>query len=157
MESSKTSPACGGGGPRSGGGGGAAPIRVRREAVNRARRLRKDMSLPEVMLWKTLRGREEGKPVFRRQHPLGPYVLDFFCASARLCIEIDGGAHGFGDRPAADARRDAYLRSLGIDVVRYAAAEEIGDAYGVATGLIQLARDRVAPTPTKRSPPPRNG
>jgi very-short-patch-repair endonuclease len=115
------------------------------------------MSLPEVMLWKTLRGREEGKPVFRRQHPLGPYVLDFFCARARLCIEVDGGAHSFGDRPAADARRDAYLRSLGIDVVRCAAAEVIGDAYGVATGLIQLAHDRIAPSTTSWSPSPASG
>jgi very-short-patch-repair endonuclease len=61
------------------------------------------MSLPEVMLWKGLRGRQPGKPVFRRQHPLGPYVLDFFCPSARLCVEIDGGSHSFGDRPRADA------------------------------------------------------
>jgi len=67
------------------------------------------MSLPEVMLWKVLRGREDGKPVFRRQHPMGPYVLDFFCARALICIEIDGASHGFGDRPQADARRDSYL------------------------------------------------
>ncbi|HXA40020.1 MAG TPA: DUF559 domain-containing protein [Phenylobacterium sp.] len=86
-------------------------MRVASNAVKRARQLRRRMSLPEVMLWKALRGREHGKPVFRRQYPTGPYVLDFFCAKARLCVEIDGGSHGFGDRPRADARRDGYLRS----------------------------------------------
>jgi len=112
------------------------------------------MSLPEVMLWKVLRGREDGKPVFRRQHPMGPYVLDFFCARALICIEIDGASHGFGDRPQADARRDSYLRSLGILVVRCAAIEIIGDAQSVGMGLIQLARGRSAPSTASRSPSP---
>jgi very-short-patch-repair endonuclease len=81
------------------------------------------MSLPEVLLWRRLRGREEGKPVFRRQHPVGPYVLDFFCARARLCIEVDGGSHGFGERPKQDVRRDAFLRREGICTLRVAASE----------------------------------
>jgi very-short-patch-repair endonuclease len=112
------------------------------------------MSLPEVMLWKALRGREPGKPIFRRQHPLGPYVLDFFCASARLCVEIDGGAHGFGERPRADARRDAYLKSLGVRVIRCAASEVISDTHGIAMGLLRIACDRSAPSTASRSPSP---
>jgi very-short-patch-repair endonuclease len=127
-------------------------MRVTSNAVKRARQLRKRMSLPEVMLWKVLRGRETGRPIFRRQHPLGPYVLDFFCAGAQLCVEVDGAAHGFGDRPQADARRDGYLRSLGIVVVRCAAAEVIGDAQSVGLGLIELARGRSAPSTASRSP-----
>jgi very-short-patch-repair endonuclease len=115
------------------------------------------MSLPEVMLWKVLRGREPGKPVFRRQHPIGPYVLDFFCASAALCIEVDGGSHGFGDRPQADARRDAFLRSLGIRTVRCVASEVISDAHGVGMGLIQFACETSAPSTASRSPSPMNG
>ena len=59
-------------------------------AVTRARRLRKDMSLPEVLLWKHLKGAPEGIK-FRRQHPSGELVLDFYCADARLAVEIDGG------------------------------------------------------------------
>jgi very-short-patch-repair endonuclease len=129
-------------------------MRVTSNATHRARQLRKCMSLPEVMLWKVLRGRERGKPIFRRQHPLGPYVLDFFCAAARLCVEVDGGSHGFGDRPQADARRDGYLRSLGIQVVRCAASEVIGDAQSVGLGLIELARRRSAPSTTSWSPSP---
>ena len=129
-------------------------MRVTSNATKRARQLRKRMSLPEVMLWKALRGREEGKPVFRRQHPIGPYVLDFFCARARLCVEIDGGAHGSADRPARDARRDGYLWSLGIDVVRCTASEVIADAQGIANGFVQLARSRSAPSTTSWSPSP---
>jgi len=132
-------------------------MRVSSNAVKRARQLRKRMSLPEVMLWKGLRGREAGKPVFRRQHPIGPYVLDFFCARARLCVEIDGGGHGFGDRPQADLRRDAYLRSLGICVIRCSASEVIRDAHGAALGLLQLACDRSAPSTASRSPSPPSG
>ncbi|WP_395822133.1 endonuclease domain-containing protein [Devosia sp.] len=54
---------------------------------------------------------------FRRQHPIGPYVLDFYCASARLCIEIDGPSHG--DRSERDTRRTEWLGSQGIRVLRF--------------------------------------
>jgi len=124
--------------------------------VIRARRLRKRMSLPEVMLWKCLRGRGDGKPVFRRQHPFGPYVLDFFCPSAGLCIEIDGGGHGFGEQPQRDARRDAYLRHHGVRTIRLAASEVIGNAHSIAEGLIAnaCARPHRPLHPSGPPPPP---
>jgi very-short-patch-repair endonuclease len=75
------------------------------------------MSLPEVVLWQQLRGRPGGLK-FRRQHPAGPYVLDFYCEKARLCIEVDGAAHDLGDSPARDVRRDAWLADAGIRTVR---------------------------------------
>jgi len=120
----------------------------------RARRLRKHMSLPEVMLWRCLRGRGDGKPVFRRQHPLGPYVLDFFCPSARLCAEIDGGSHGFGDQPQKDARRDAYLRHLGIRTIRLNASEVISSPQSIAEGLIAEACARPHRPLHPSGPPP---
>jgi len=67
------------------------------------------MTLPEVILWTALRGGGPNHPAFRRQHPIGPYVLDFYCAKARLCVEVDGGSHSMGDQPRRDARRDAFL------------------------------------------------
>ena len=112
------------------------------------------MSLPEVFLWTALRRREPGRPVFRRQHPIGPYVLDFYCATAKLCVEVDGGAHGFGDRPQRDARRDAYLRSLGIHTIRCSAAGVLDDATMIANALIETARGRSAPSTTSWSPSP---
>jgi len=63
-----------------------------------ARQLRQQMSLPETLLWNLLRKAPDGV-IFRRQHPVGPYVVDFYCAKAKVCFEIDGIVHDMGDRP----------------------------------------------------------
>ena len=73
-----------------------------------AKRLRQQMTPPEIALWLALR-RDGAGLRFRRQHPAGQYVLDFYCAPARLAIEVDGEAHARGDRPERDATRDAWL------------------------------------------------
>lgn len=104
--------------------------------VARARELRGAMTLPEVLLWQRLRKVEDAK--FRRQHPIGPYVLDFYCAAARVCIEIDGIAHDMGDRPERDAVRDRWLAGQGVRVVRVAAAEVLRDVDGVADSLVRM-------------------
>src|SRR3546814_8269383 len=80
--------------------------------VTRSRRLRRVMSPPEIALWQVLRARPAGLK-FRRQHPSGDYTLDFYCSDARLAIEIDGEAHGRGDRPMRDARRDRWFETHG--------------------------------------------
>jgi very-short-patch-repair endonuclease len=67
-------------------------------SVAKARKLRREMSLPEVLLWRVLRARPQGIK-FRRQHASGPYILDFYCSDARLAVEIDGHAHEHG-KPA---------------------------------------------------------
>ena len=71
-------------------------------AYKNARRFRRELSLPEKLLWVRIR---RGELHFRRQHPVGEYVLDFYCPAAKLAIEVDGAAHDFGDRPARDDRR----------------------------------------------------
>ena len=92
------------------------------EALTAARKLRRKMSLPEGLLWQQLRQRPMGLK-FRNQHPLEKMVVDFYCASSRLVIEIDGIAHDMGDNPERDLRRDAFLRSLGYQVVRILASD----------------------------------
>jgi very-short-patch-repair endonuclease len=82
-------------------------MRAERETVVRARRLRRDLSLPEVVLWDCLRGRRLGGLRFRRQHPVGPYVLDFYCAESALAIEVDGAQHDLPGQMEHDRRRDA--------------------------------------------------
>ena len=72
------------------------------KAYKNARRLRRELTLPEKLLWVRLRRSDLN---FRRQHPIGHYVLDFYCPAAKLAIEVDGAAHDFGDRPARDDRR----------------------------------------------------
>lgn len=98
--------------------------------VARARRLRRAMSPPEIRLWQILRERPEGLK-FRHQHPAGPDVLDFYCASAKLAIELDGIAHEMGDNPVRDERRDAWLSKRGYRVLRIPAGEMRDNAGGV--------------------------
>jgi very-short-patch-repair endonuclease len=104
-----------------------------------ARRLRKEMSLPEVLLWRAIRKRPDGAK-FRRQHPAGAYVLDFYCDEVRLAIEVDGEVHGRGDRPARDEARDTWLGKKGVTVMRVSAVEVLRDLDGIVQGIVALVR-----------------
>jgi len=119
-----------------------------------ARRLRRVMTPPEVLLWQRLRAPGEGSPRFRRQHPMGSYVLDFYCPAARLAIEVDGIAHSMGDRPERDALRDAWLIGRGLRVLRIAAIDVLADAGVVADGIVRLVMAGTAPPPSATPPPP---
>jgi very-short-patch-repair endonuclease len=102
-----------------------------RTTKDHALRLRRTLSLPEGLLWRAIKGRKLKGLHFRKQHPIGPYVLDFYCDAHRLAVEVDGGSHGFGDRPARDERRDAWLLAQGIETLRLAASlilEDVDDA-----------------------------
>lgn len=119
------------------GGGGLGPS-LRRPEVYTARRQRKAMSLPEVLLWRELRAQAGGLR-FRKQHPIKPYYADFYCAAARLVIEIDGKAHDMGDRPQRDEERNAFMESRGYRVLRVLATEVLADANAVAASVVQMA------------------
>ena len=93
-----------------------------RTTVEKARRLRRTMTAPEVTLWQVLRTRPDGFK-FRHQHPIGLLSLDFYCASAKLAIEVDGEVHNRGDAPAKDAARDAWLLAKGIRTLRIPAID----------------------------------
>jgi len=114
-----------------------------RKTVRRARRFRREMSLPEILLWQQLRGSPQGLR-FRRQHAAGDYILDFFCARANLAIEVDGAAHDMGDRPARDETRNAWLADHRIETLRIPASHVLEDAVSVAEGVVTLARERMA-------------
>jgi very-short-patch-repair endonuclease len=105
-------------------------------ATDNARRLRRSMTFPEVLLWQQLRKRPGGAQ-FRRQHPAGPFVLDFFCATSNLAIEVDGEAHSRGDRPKRDLMRDDWLRAQDIQVMRIPAIDVLKnlDAVMLAIGI----------------------
>ena len=87
--------------------------------IERARQLRQDETWAEKLMWRWLRDRRFCAYKFRRQHPVGIYVLDFFCEEARLSIELDGAQHGFPDQQKHDAARAAYLTALGIKELRF--------------------------------------
>ena len=98
---------------------------------------RRSMSPPELKLWALLR-RSPGGVRIRRQHPIGPYVADFYCPSAKLVIEIDGLVHDNAAAAACDAARDAYMHGLGLQVLRIRACEALADATAVADSILRL-------------------
>jgi very-short-patch-repair endonuclease len=87
--------------------------------TERARRLRADATIFERKLWAYLRAAQMDGFAFRRQHPVGPYIMDFYCPSAKLAIELDGDQHGTDTGIAYDAARTRFLNQKQIRVVRF--------------------------------------
>ena len=98
------------------------------------------MTGPEKTLWFLLRRNSLGWH-FRRQHPIGPFILDFYCAPLKLCIEVDGPVHD--DQADRDARRTAWLSEEGITVIRFSA-----DEVETRPAAVIAAIARVAPPST---------
>ncbi|MEZ5787635.1 MAG: endonuclease domain-containing protein [Xanthobacteraceae bacterium] len=115
-------------------------MRAPTKTIKKARRLRRNLSLPEARLWRCLKARVPGRPVFQRQHPVGPYVIDFYCAKARLAIEVDGLAHDLANRPARDLLRDSQLTARGITVLRIPAADLIKRLDETADAIVRGQR-----------------
>ena len=91
---------------------------MRIATVNMARALRRRMTWHERRLWKRLRNRKQAGFKFRRQHPLGPYILDFYCTEKKVAVEVDGSGHAYADGRRKDMKRDRYLQEQGIRVIR---------------------------------------
>jgi very-short-patch-repair endonuclease len=89
------------------------------ETVDFAKKLRKQMTLTEKLLWEKLRRKSISGVKFRRQHPIGFYIADFYCHEARLVIEVDGAIHSLPGRKEHDGNRDAEMKRLGIQVLRF--------------------------------------
>jgi very-short-patch-repair endonuclease len=132
-------------------------MRAPEKTFSRARALRRQMSLPEVVLWQALRkGRLSGLRL-RRQHPIGPYILDFYCPSARLAIEVDGFAHDTAAAARNDERRQAWLAGRGVTVLRFRADEVLHDEK-LQSVLVAIERAAAAaPSGALGAPPPPPG
>jgi very-short-patch-repair endonuclease len=102
------------------------------------------MTLPEVILWSHIRNRKLDGLHFRHQHPAGPYILDFYCSSARLCVEIDGQQHGTPEAARYDDARTAWLQSQGIRVLRFAASDVLKDER--IEGVLYMIAQAAAPS-----------
>ena len=116
-----------------------------RKLIPRAREMRANMTEPEKRMWyqclKQLPHR------FRRQRPFGPYIVDFYCASHKLVIEIDGESHASDEAQDYDADRTVYLQSLGLQVVRFNNREVMDNLEGVYARLVEvLGPPSVPPT-----------
>jgi very-short-patch-repair endonuclease len=88
------------------------------DAVETARKLRKSVTSAEERAWWLLRNRRLSGLKFRRQHPVGKYVVDFYCSQARLAVELEGSVHAQPGQTRRDVAKDAYLRRMGICVLR---------------------------------------
>ncbi len=112
--------------------------------LDRARRMRRDMPDCEVRLWGKLRGRQLEGAKFRRQLPIGPFIVDFACVEARLIVEVDGDTHGTEEQEGKDEVRTAWLEHNGWRVIRFwtdevnghldDVVEEIWEAIAGASG-----------------------
>ena len=131
-------------------------LRATNRTVHRARKLRREMSLPEILLWRELQKRPTGLK-FRKQHPAGELALDFFCASAKLAIEVDGKAHDHDNQAAFDQKRDAWLRLHGIETLRVMARDILADIEPVVVHITEAARSRLPLHQPAAGPPPRSG
>ena len=87
--------------------------------LERRRQLRRDQTDAEKLLWRYLRGRQLENLKFFRQYSVGPYILDFYCPNRRLGIELDGGQRDEAYNREYDEIRSAYLKSQGIDILRF--------------------------------------
>jgi adenine-specific DNA-methyltransferase len=105
------------------------------------RKLRKEMTPPEQKLWDVLRGKKlEFK--FRRQHPIGRYIADFYSRDAHLVVEIDGATHFEPEAIEYDRQRDSFMRSLGLDVLRFTTKEIYENLEGVCLAIESQCRIR---------------
>ncbi|MEO6064120.1 MAG: endonuclease domain-containing protein [Thermoflexales bacterium] len=111
--------------------------------TGRARALRRRQSTPEARLWQALRNRQLAVFKFRRQHPIGRYIVDFCCESAKLVVEVDGDSHAGAEAEARDASRTAALEGYGYRAIRFT-NEDVGKRFEAVLEAIFLECAREA-------------
>ena len=125
----------------------------------RARSLRRTMTRAETLLWRYLKAHRIDGLGIRRQVPIGNYIADFVCHTARIVIELDGETHDFESRQSVDRRRDAWFASQGFAVLRFTNDDVIKNLEGDVTAIRETAQARLprsqhTPLP---NPPPQGG
>jgi very-short-patch-repair endonuclease len=97
------------------------------QLMENRRQLRNNPTSAEAELWKELRGSQLQGRKFRRQHSVGPYILDFYCPAEHLAVEVDGAEHYTAEGAANDAERTAFLETHQIQVIRFENEEVLRD------------------------------
>jgi very-short-patch-repair endonuclease len=120
--------------------------RVTPQARKHARALRRDSTRAEQIIWRAVRAHRLNNVGFRRQTPIGPYIVDFVSHSAKLVIELDGGQHFDTAHEQRDARRDMFLRSKGFQVLRFSNHDVLTNLEGVWTVIAAAIDEVVAPS-----------
>jgi very-short-patch-repair endonuclease len=112
------------------------------------------MTVTEQRLWARLRGRKLEGWKFRRQHPIGEYIVDFACPAARLVVELDGSSHSSDVQVAYDEARDRYLRFQGYKVVRFGGDHR---EERFMESVVETIYQALTSMPTSGPPPARRG
>src|SRR5689334_9930632 len=120
--------------------------RLNRKTIARSRDLRKRSTIPERLLWGRLRDRRLTGLKFRRQSPLGGFVLDFYCEDHKLALELDGNSHN--NRAAYDRSRQAWIEEQGIRVLRFANDDVIKDMETVLKAILIACKVPLNQRPT---------
>jgi len=113
-------------------------------SIQKAGALRKSLTNAERLLWRHLRNRQLEGFKIRRQHPIGPYIVDFICLDKKLIIELDGGQHA--DRIAYDEKRTQYFETMGYRVIRFWNNEILRQTDSVLTAILKEITLPLAPT-----------
>ena len=127
-----------------------SPVTARQRG--RAKSLRQSMTRAETLLWRYLKAHHLDGLGFRRQAPMGSYIVDFVCHSAKLVIEVDGESHDFESRVQRDEIRDAWLRSRGYHVLRFTNDEVLRELEGVWLVIREIALERTGAPPSLALP-----
>ncbi len=101
--------------------------------------LRNNMTPAEAALWRVLKGHGCGGLKFRRQQSLGKYILDFYCPSLQLCIELDGSSHDY--KYEYDEQRTTFLNAQGIKVLRFSNEQVWHDMNGVIAEILRVGNE----------------
>ena len=109
------------------------------QQTEQRRLLRNNATNAEAILWKALKGRGANGWKFRRQHGIGPYILDFYCPELKLCIEIDGSSHD--NKYTQDINRTSYLNMQGIRVVRFDNSQVLANPEWVVSEIVRTGKE----------------
>jgi very-short-patch-repair endonuclease len=116
-----------------------AHARVSPRRRSQAKSLRRTMTRAETLLWRYLKTHHLDGMQFRRQTPIGPYITDFCCHSARLIVELDGETHDFGENQLRDAKRDRWFATQGYRVLRFVNDDVLKNLEGVIATIRSVA------------------
>ena len=139
------------------------PSRLRRQHLKTAfaAHLREDMTDTERRLWAILRSKQMGGLKFRRQQPIGPYIVDFYCSTAKLVIELDGDQHGADHNALYDEARSDWLMQRGYRVLRFPNADVFKKQQFIIDSIVRALEEHDVPLPEICSanfdPPSRGG
>ena len=118
----------------------------------RARALRRRMTDAERLLWRHLRNRELGGWKFRRQYPVGSFIVDFICVEKNVVIEVDGGQHA--ENAEQDLQRSAYLKKMGYRVLRFWNNEVLQETEAVLEAIFAILANGKQNSPSPQPSPP---